>query len=566
MLKKFLGRPACVILTATLAACASSNHSEQARPLAAAMCTDIGRSFSMSGVRVTAARVVPEAAATATQVAIPEHCEVLGAADERIASDGQRYAIKFRLRAPLGDRWSGRMLFVGGGGSNGNLGDGLTAPGAATAPLARGYAVLTQDSGHDNAVNSDPTRTGTRVFSLDFQARVDNGYRSYDRTTGIAKRLIQALYGAPPKRSYFAGCSEGGREALMLTQRFPEHFDGVIAGAPLLEAPKAALVRPVFITQVYADLARKQGLVDRNGLPFINRSLTDDDLAVLARGIANSCDALDGVVDGISQDFKACTAAFNPMRLACSPGQTTDCLSADKAAAIQKQMNGILGDIAWHYDMGAVPGQFRSWWIGPANAVQSSTVMVNGGAPTTTLTPPPAIDMVINNGSEPYRAMLNFDIVKDIGGIYATTPQFPESIWSMMMATSTDVSGYVDRGGKIMMFHGVSDGAFSINQTISYLDQLNAARGGTASSFARLYAVPGMGHCSGGPSTSSFEMLAALEQWVEAGVAPSSILATAPTGTPWPGRTRPLCPYPSVARYKGTGSIEDAANFLCATP
>jgi hypothetical protein len=162
--------------------------------------------------------------------------------------------------------------------------------------------------------------------------------------------------------------------------------------------------------------------------------------------------------------------------------------------------------------------------------------------------------------------MLNFDIVKDIGGIYATTPQFPESIWSMMMATSTDVSGYVDRGGKIMMFHGVSDGAFSINQTISYLDQLNAARGGTASSFARLYAVPGMGHCSGGPSTSSFEMLAALEQWVEAGVAPSSILATAPTGTPWPGRTRPLCPYPSVARYKGTGSIEDAANFLCATP
>jgi feruloyl esterase len=135
-----------------------------------------------------------------------------------------------------------------------------------------------------------------------------------------------------------------------------------------------------------------------------------------------------------------------------------------------------------------------------------------------------------------------------------------------MMATATDVSRYVERGGKIMMYHGVSDGAFSINQSVSYLNQLNAARGGTASSFARLYAVPGMGHCSGGPSTSSFEMLTALEQWVEADVAPSSILATAPTGTPWPGRTRPLCPYPSVARYKGTGSIEDAANFSCLTP
>ncbi len=565
-MKKLLGNAACVILTATVAACAGPKISVPARLLSVATCTSIGQVFSMNGVRVTAARVVPAATATATQVAIPEHCEVLGAADERIASDGQPYAIKFRLRAPLDDRWSGRMLFVGGGGSNGVVRDGLTGFGAATAPLARGYAVLTQDSGHDNAVNDDPTRTGNRVFSLDFQARVDNGYRSYDRATGIAKGLIQALYGAPPKRSYFAGCSEGGREALMLTQRFPGHFDGVIAGAPLLEAPKAALVRPAFITQVYADLARKQGLVDRNGLPFINRSLSDEDLTVLARGVANSCDALDGVVDGISQDFKACTAAFSPMRLACAPGQTLDCLSADKAAAIQKQMNGISGDIAWNYDMGAVTGQFRSWWIGPANAVQSSTIMVNGGAPTTTLTPPPAINMVINNGSEPYRAMLNFDILKDISGIYATTPQFPESIWNIMMATATDVSRYVERGGKIMMYHGVSDGAFSINQSVSYLNQLNAARGGTASSFARLYAVPGMGHCSGGPSTSSFEMLTALEQWVEADVAPSSILATAPTGTPWPGRTRPLCPYPSVARYKGTGSIEDAANFSCLTP
>lgn len=565
-MKNLLGHAGCVILTVTVGACAGPKTSELTKPLSATTCKSIGQVFSMSGVRVTAARVVPENAATPTQVAIPEHCEVLGAADERSAIDGQLYAIKFRLRAPLENRWSGRMLFVGGGGSNGIVRDGITAFGVDTAPLARGYAVLTQDSGHDNAVNNDPARTGTRVFSFDFQARVDNGYRSYDRATEIAKALIQSLYGTPPKRSYFAGCSEGGREALMLTQRFPGHFDGVIAGAPLLEAPKAALVRPAFITQVYADLARRQGLVDRNGLPFINRSLTDADLNVLARGVANTCDALDGVVDGISQDFKACTAAFNTMRLACGPGQTSDCLSADKATAIQKQMKGIPGDITWHYDMGAVTGQFRSWWIGPANAAQSSTLMVNGGAPTTTITPPPAINMVINNGSEPYRSMLNFDIVKDIGGIYATTPQFPVSIWNIMLATSTDVSRFVDHGGKIMMFHGVSDGAFSINQTIAYLDQLNAARGGTASSFARLYAVPGMGHCSGGPATSSFDMLTALEQWVETGVAPSSIVATAPAGTPWPGRTRPLCPYPSTARYKGTGSIEDAANFSCVPP
>lgn len=552
---------ACV---ATVTACGGGDEA-QIPLLSASTCTSMPAAFTMAGVRLTSAAVVPATAATATQVAIPEHCELGGAVDERTGTDGQPYAIKFRLRVPLEDRWSGRFLFTGGGGSNGVVGTALTAPGALTSPLARGYAVVAQDSGHDNAVNNIPTRSGTRSFSFDYQARVDNGYRSYDRITQVSKELIRSLYGIYPRRSYFAGCSEGGREAVMVTQRFPDQFDGVIAGDPLLAAPMASLVRPAFIEQTYAELARKQGIFDRNGLPFLNQALTDSDLTVLANAIAQTCDAMDGVVDGMSQDFKGCSAAFNPAKLTCAPGQTSGCLSADKVAAIQTQMGGIPGDFSWAYDMGAVPGQFRSWWLGPFTAVQSSSIMISGAFPTTYLTPPPVIDLTINNGAEPYRAMLNFDITRDIGGIRATTPQYPQSIWDIMFATATDLSRFRDHGGKMILYHGASDGAFTINQTIDWWRQVDVANSGNASSFSRLYPVPGMGHCAGGPATSSFEMLDALEQWVEQGVAPASIVATAPAGTPWPGRTRPLCAYPLVARYKG-GDVESAASFTCASP
>jgi hypothetical protein len=533
------------------------------RPVTSKDCAELISTYTAPGVQITLSHTVDSAPATATEAAIPNHCEITGAVDQRIGVDGQSYAIKFRLRVPLDGRWSGRFLFTGGGGSNGNLRNALTAVGALTSPLARGYAIVAQDSGHDNAANNVPMRSGTRSFALDPQARIDNSYRSYDRIASVSKELLKYLSGVFPKKSYFAGCSEGGREAVMVTQRFPEQFDGVIAGAPQLAGPYASLLRPAWITQTYADLARQQNLYDRNGLPFLNKALSDDDLGILAKGVAQSCDALDGVVDGMSQDFRACSAKFDPVNLSCKPGQTADCLPANKVAAIKKQMGGIPGDYSWNYDMGAISGQYRTWWLGASNAVQSLSNMSGEAFVTTYLTPPPIVDLTVNNGSDAYRSLLLFDISRDIGGIYATAPPFNESIWDLTFATGTDLSRFQERGGKMIVYHGVSDGAFTINQTIGWYNSLNENNNGRAQNFAKLYAVPGMGHCGTGPGTSNFELLSVVEDWVERNIAPEDINATADSSTPWPGRTRPLCVYPKVARYKGTGDIEKASSFAC---
>jgi hypothetical protein len=555
------------ILSAGLTACGGNDDavSDATASLSAEQCTSIAGSFSMPNVRLTSAQFVPASTATATAAAIPGHCEILGAADERTGTDGQPYAIRFRLRVPVEQPWNRRFLFTGGGGSNGSVGSALTATGALTSPLARGYAVVAQDSGHDNTINNIPTRSGNRAFNFDFEARKNYGYRSYERVTVISKELIKALYGDYPRRSYFAGCSEGGREALMVTQRYPDYFDGVIAGAPGA-GPVGSLLRNAWVVRSYAELAAKQGLLDRNGLPFINRALTDADLAVLQNGITASCDALDGVVDGMSQDVRACNRTFNVAALTCSPGTTTNCLSSDKVAAIQKQMGGMPNDLAWAYDLGMTSGTFRSWWLGQANAAQSSASFVTSAYTTQYLTTPPVVDLTIKNGSETYRTLLEFDPVRDAGGIYLATPEFPESVYQMSYAGDPDLTRFRSRGGKMIMFHGVSDGAFTVNHSTDYYDKVDRASGGTARNFASLYVVPGMGHCGGGPATSEFELLQALETWVEQGTAPGSILARAPANTPWPGRTRPLCPYPSVARYTGAGDVESADNFRCVSP
>ncbi|WP_424137847.1 tannase/feruloyl esterase family alpha/beta hydrolase [Roseomonas chloroacetimidivorans] len=446
------------------------------------------------------------------------------------------------------------------------MGDGLRVNGTSRIPLADGFAVLTQDSGHDNATNSDPARSGDRAFHFDARAREDNSYRSYGRATVVAKEILNAFYGRYPARSYFAGCSEGGREAVMMTQRYPTYFDGILAGAPLLEAPQAALVRPAHILQTYAVLAREQGRMDRNGLPFLNQAFSDADLAVLSGGIARACDGLDGVVDGISQDFRACTAAFDPASLVCPAGRTEGCLSAAQAEAVRTQMAGIPGDHRWHYDLGAVAGQFRSWWLGPATAPQTSSLWVNRPGTTSYITPVPAVDMRAEGGSGPYRSWLGFDAARDRPAIFATTPEQPQSTWDMMHATHPDLTPFVARGGRMVLFHGVSDGAFPIARTIAWLEGVDAVGPGRLADFGRFYPVPGMGHCRGGPATSEFDLLTPLVRWTEEGVAPAAAEARASAGTPWPGRTRPFCAYPSVATYDGSGDVERAESFRCATP
>jgi hypothetical protein len=214
--------------------------------------------------------------------ALPEHCEVKGRLAERAGANGQQYAINYRLRLPT--MWNGRFFFEGGGGSNGNLGAavGVLQGNQPTVALALGYTVVSQDSGHDNMTNNDPMRGGAQTFGFDPQARIDFGYNSYDQVARASKAIISQYYGRAAEKSYFAGCSEGGREGMMLSQRFPNDFDGILACSPGFNLPRAA-VAEAWDSQAFADVARASNLLDANNQPFVNKTFTDQDLLLVSR-------------------------------------------------------------------------------------------------------------------------------------------------------------------------------------------------------------------------------------------------------------------------------------------
>ena len=509
----------------------------------------------------------------------PEHCEVLGKIDERTGANNQRYAIKFHLRLP--SNWNGRFFFEGGGGSNGNLGNALgNLQGQQRSnALSLGYAVVSQDSGHDNRENNDPQRNGTVTFGFDPQARLDFGYNSYDQVTQAAKALIRAYYGRAPERSYFVGCSEGGREGMMMSQRFPEYFDGILACSPGFKLPKAALYGHVWDAQAFADVAKGSGIYDRNGQPFLNKTFTDEDLGLAAQAVLGACDELDGLKDGIIANFPACTADVvwpKLEALACKGPKRNTCLSPAQITALKKVMGGaknskgemLYADWAWDRGFGGKTGEaynqgWRSWKIGAYEAPANSAIIVglgSGAVSAIFTTPPTAVPAA---GSGPVSYLLGVDLEQDAGKIYAESGLYTKSSWDFMMASATDLSRFKSHGGKLVIVHGVSDPVFSINDTINWWNEVNKANQGLAGDFVRLFAVPGMNHCGGGPATDQFDAFSALVNWVEKSAAPEKIVAAAGPASPWPGRTRPLCPYPAQPRYNGSGSIEDAGNFSC---
>ena len=510
--------------------------------------------------------------------ALPEHCEVTGKLNDRTGANGQRYAIAFRLRLPIA--WNGRFFFQGGGGANGTVGNALGAlQGSQTGvALALGYAVVSQDSGHDNATNTDPARGGTLTFGHDPQARRDFGYNSYDQVTRVSKALIARFYGRPPEKSYYVGCSEGGREAMMVSQRFGDQFDGVLACAPGFRLPRAALAE-AWDSQAFAAVARAANHVDPNGHPFLNKTFTDEDLLLVSNAVLAACDRLDGAADGLIQNFTGCTTALVEPRLtaiACAGAKTDACLTADQIAALKKVYGGprtssgtaVYAPWVWDAGIGGKVGStynqgWRSWKIGPYGAPANSAINMTLGAnalPAVFVTPPVS---VVQAGGGPAAFTLEFSVDRGVEAVANTSGEFREASLEFMKADSTNLAPLRSRGGKLIIAHGVSDPVFSILDTINWWNDLNKANGGRAAEFARVFAVPGMNHCAGGPATDLFNAFAALVDWVEKGVAPDRIIATARASTPWPGRTRPLCAYPKQAKYTGGGSLEDAANFVC---
>lgn len=539
---------------------------------------------------ITSSKFNAATAATATAAALPAHCEIVGTINKRVmtvgAVNGQSIAIGYHMRLPDNAQWNGRFYFMGGGGQNGVLGDALgTREGRHMANgLSLGYAVISQDSGHDNTLNFLPNAGGTAAFGLDPQARSDFYYNSYDKVTLLGKALIQKFYGKAPDKSYFVGCSEGGRQALMMSQRFPSHFDGLLAGAPVLHTPKLSPAGAATV-QAFVPVATANGLVDSAGLPAVNKVFTDPDLQLVANAVAQTCDALDGVTDGIVANYQQCTNAVIYSSLAtltCTGAKTAACLTAAQIAAIKTSMavpknakgEPIYSDWPWDPGMagsnnGTFNAEWRSWFMGTFGAPANDARKISTGAPSLSMlwTTPPNVIPTTQFAS----FILNYDVSSlspDSAKNFPASGIYTESPGAVHPQDSVDLSTFRNRGGKLLIYHGVADSAVSFNDTKVWFDAMSANMGSTTGDFAKFFPVPGMNHCRGGPSTDTFDMLTPLVEWVEKGTAPSKIIATASApayfGAAVAARSRPLCPHPTYARYSGRGDINDAANFFCS--
>jgi|HubBroStandDraft_1064217.scaffolds.fasta_scaffold00086_20 pimeloyl-ACP methyl ester carboxylesterase len=502
--------------------------------------------------------------------AMPQHCEVIGVMRERTGADGQHYVVRYHLRLPV--NWNGRFLFQGGSGTNGNLGpaNGLLQPGMPTA-LEQGFAVVSTDTGHDNAANNDPAKQATVAFGHDYAARVEYSEKALDSVATTAKRIVEGFYGRSARHNYFAGCSNGGREGMVFAQRFPEQFDGIVAAAPAFAVPKAA-VAEAWDTQTFAALAAQQRLMQKNGLPDMARTFSEQDFAIVDDAIAKTCDADDGIVDGMVQNLARCTAARVRPALdarVCADKKTANCLSRDQVAALFRSLDGPHDSkdrplyAEWPWDLGIGSKEWRIWKLGIPGSMDAINVMLGSPALSALFITPP-VD-VAGTPEASLRYQLDFDFDRDAPKIFGKTAEFPRSGWELVGAQSSDLSRFRQRGGKMIVPHGGSDPIFSINDTIGWWRKLDAATHGEAASFVRVYAVPGMNHCVGGPATDQYDALAAVVDWVEKGTVPERIAAKAGPTSPWPGRTRPLCPYPKFARYR-SGDLNQADNFACEQP
>jgi len=450
---------------------------------------------------------------------LPSHCRVDGVIDKRVGQNGRSYAIGFSIALP--DQWNGRFLFQGGGGLNGTVTPPLGAQATGAIPaLARGYAVISTDSGHKGAV-FDAT------FMEDQQATLDFLYRAVGVVAQVGKAIVRSHYGRSADHAYFVGCSTGGREAMMMSQRYPDYFDGIVAGAPAMRTNYSNLADR-WVAIALNQVAPR----DDAGRPDPVRAFSDGDKRLVVEGVLKACDANDGLADGMIFAVGACR--FDPGSLVCHAPKTEACITQTQAAALTKGFSGPRDSRG----VQVYPGFWFDTGIaapGPIAGLLSSR-----GGPVG----PPITATEMDVDREEAAAANAVSAVGDT-------------------ASWTQLSTFKSRGGKLLFYHGVSDPWFSAQDTVRYYEQLAVDNGGPSavSQWSRLFLVPGMGHCRGGEaSLDRFDMLEAVVAWVEKSLPPDSVVAT---GKSFPARSRPLCPYPLHTHYKGTGDPEKAANFEC---
>lgn len=523
-----------------------------------ASCTGLAAKIAFANTTITTVNAIDAGVLKVAGNAVPAHCQVVGNMYSRVSTvDGSNYAIGFEMRLPL--NWNGRFYYQANGGIDGSV---VTATGSVnggaglTSALSMGFAVISSDAGHVGSQGP--------FFGLDPQARLDYGYQAVAKLTPMAKATIKAAYGKEPDRSYFGGCSNGGRHTMVAAARYSDLYDGFLAGDPGFRLPLAAIANMAAI-QGYASVATNPADPATGYTPA--------EQALVANAVLAKCDALDGVADGLVQDTKACQAAFNLDRdvPTCTGARNGACLTAAQKTVIAKRFAGVTGITgnkfysSWPYDAGIGSGNTVFWNF-------TAPLALDSGATAFIWQTPPEARATFNGAA----FALTGNIDSMLAKIQATNTVYTENALSFMTPPNpSDLSKLKNRGAKMMVYHGTSDPIFSSDDTQAWYDSLRTANSGDAANFARYYPVPGMTHCSDGPATDQFDMLTPLVDWVEKGVVPASVVASArgagnaagtnaslPAG--WSAtRTRPLCPYPQVARYKGSGSIESADSFAC---
>ena len=437
---------------------------------------------------------------------LPAFCRVAATLTPSSDSD-----IKIEVWLPA-QGWNGKLQAVGNGAWAGNI----SYPAMATA-LAAGYGTVSTDTGHAG---------GNANFMVGHPEKlVDFEERAVHEMTVTAKAVAAAYYGNAPQKAYFNGCSTGGRQAVTAAQRYPEDFDAIVAGAT------ANFARRQTFGQIWLWQATHK---DEASM------LTAEKYAVLHKAVIDQCDALDGVKDGVLENPTKCR--FDPKVVECKNGDGPDCLTASQVEAARKIYAGA-SNARTHERLypGLQPGSENGW----GSSVAARPV---GYAED-------FFKYVVFKDEKWDPKALNYDV--DV----VTTDKTPTGL----NAVDADLSKFTARGGKLLMYHGWSDPGIppqnSVNYYQSVLKATNKA-GEHNASVARLFMVPGMGHCGGGDGTSTFDMAAAIDKWVESKKAPAEIPATKMADGK-AVRTRPLCAYPAMATYKGTGSTDDAANFTC---
>jgi hypothetical protein len=472
-------------------------------------------------------------------------CRILGAI---------KPAINFEVNLPM-TGWQQRYLQTGCGGLCGNVHIQVMHAGTCTPALQGGLVIASDDMGHEGGMGNDG-------FGQDPQKRIDFAYRANHVTALVAKALIAAFYGQAPRYSYFSGCSDGGREALVEAERFPNDFNGIAAGAP-------AMNFQVQNSFYHAWQYRANTAPDGTHILLANK------LPVLHRAVLAACDSLDGLRDGLIADPRACH--FDPAVAQCPAGSadTHDCLTAAEVATARKLYAGPTDEAGHHFTIGGPqPGSELAWAGVFVPDSKDAPVMSKMAAASSEYLIFPEVTSAEGNVDAFAFTRQHFSQLATLHPLYD--------------ATDPNLNAFLKSGGRLILWHGWSDPHISPINTIAFYHAVGQHLGApTRDSFVRLFLFPGVYHCDGGDGFSQFDVLTPLMAWVESGTAPDKIVAAQvperPRGPP-PGmmappandpaplpslnaktlRSRPIYPYPSVAKYSGKGSADEAASFVAA--